>query len=723
MKKAPLFSLLFCAVLALSFAQAQEKKPVTLEDVWARGTFRTSSVFGVNWSKDGQFYTSQKEAKIVKYEITTGKDVATLYEGDLEYDNYSFSANEDKIMLEVTKEQVYRHSTRGDFYVYDIKAKTTQKINEKGVISYATFSPDGNKVAYVRNNNLYCMDLATKAETEITSNGKQNSIINGSTDWVYEEEFGFAKAFFWAGDSKKIAYYTFDETDVKEYNMQMWKGQKEGYPNDYRFKYPKVGEANSLVEISIYNLDTKKGVKADIGTEKDQYIARINWTKDANTLSIRRLNRLQNKMDIMHANAQTGTTQVVLSESSETYVDVEYNDHLTYLSDGKHFIHASEKSGFKHLYLYDMAGKLVRPITTGEWEVTAFQGIDEKNKLVYFTSAEISPMERHLFVIGLDGKNKKQLTTEKGSNDPNFSTDFKYYLNYHTSASLPTTVTLHQAPTGKKLKVLEDNAKAKATLATYQISPLEFFNFKTEDGTALNGYMIKPANFDANKKYPVLMYVYGGPGHQTVKDEWQGSNFFWYQTLAQKGYIIVSIDNRGTGARGTKFKHSTYLQLGKYEIQDQMSGAKYLGGLPYIDKARIGIWGWSFGGYMASLGITVGADVFKTAVAVAPVTTWRFYDSIYTERYLRRPQDNATGYDDNSPINHVAKMKGNYLLIHGTGDDNVHFQNAVEMQNALINANKQFTSFYYPNRNHGIYGGVTRLHLYKMMSDYLEKNL
>jgi dipeptidyl-peptidase-4 len=722
MKKTNLYALLLCVWLLTNLAYAQ-KKQITLEDVWARGTFRTKSVYGVNWTKDGQYYTSQVENKIVKYEITTGKEVATLYDGSQEFDGYAFSVNEDKILLESTQEQIYRRSTRSNFYVYEIAAKKLRQINEGiGTISYCTFSPDGSKVAYVRGNNLYFKDLATLTEVEITNTGKFNHIINGSTDWVYEEEFGFAQAFFWSPDSKKIAFYIFDESKVKEYNMQMWQGQKAGYPNDYRFKYPKVGEDNSLVEIAIYHLDNKKVVKADIGTEKDQYIPRIKWTNDANTLSIRRLNRWQNNLDVLHADAQTGATKVILNEKSETYVDVEYTDHLTYLADGKHFIFASERTGFKHLYLYDMAGKLVRPITTGEWEVTDFHGIDEKKKLVYFSSAEVSPLERHVYVIGFDGKGKKQLSTEKGSNEPNFSADFKYYLNYHETASTPLTVTLHESPSGKKLKTLEDNAKAREVWGSYQISAPEFFSFKTEDATSLNGYMIKPQNFDASKKYPVLMFVYGGPGSQTVKDE-NLQNYFWHQMLAQKGYIIVSIDNRGTGARGTKFKHSTYLQLGKYEIQDQISGAKYLGTLPFVDNARIGIWGWSYGGYMASLGITVGAEVFKTAIAVAPVTTWRFYDSIYTERYLRRPQDNASGYDDNSPINHVNKMKGNYFLIHGTGDDNVHFQNAVEMQDALIKANKQFTSFYYPNRNHGIYGGVTRLHLFKMMTDYLEKNL
>jgi dipeptidyl-peptidase-4 len=720
MKKILLIGLFLAAY---TFGIAQEKKQVTLEDVWSRGTFGAKSVYGVNWMKNGQFYTSQKDGKIIQYDIATGKEVAVLFNEKLEFDSYALSSNEDKLLLETESEPIYRRSSKAEYYVYDLKSKNLRKLSEGGKQLYATFSPDGSKVAFVRENNLLLTDLVSNTEKQLTSDGKWNHLIHGGADWVYEEEFAFAQAFAWSPDGKKIAFYTFDESQVKEYNMQVWDGQKAGYPTDYRFKYPKVGEANATVAISVYDLASGQAVKMDIGTEKDIYIPRINWTQNPNLLSIRRMNRLQNKLEILHADATTGKAQVILTETADTYVDLEFTDDLTYLSDGKTFIHSGERTGFKHLYLYDMTGKLIRPITSGEWEVSSLLGIDEKNKLAYFTSPEVAPTERHLYVIGLDGKNKKRLTTESGTHTPNFSRDCKYYLNYYSSATSPARVSVHQAPTGKLLKVLEDNQALRDRMAQYQIQYKEFFNFKTSEGTTLHGWTIKPQSFDPTRKYPVLMFVYGGPGSQTVNNSWEGGNFFWYQTLAQKGYMIVSIDNRGTGARGRSFKHITYKQLGKYEIQDQIEGTKYLATLPHVDKDRIGIWGWSYGGYMSSLGITVGADVFKTAIAVAPVTTWRFYDSIYTERYLQRPQDNAAGYDENSPINHVQKLKGKYLLIHGTGDDNVHFQNAVEMQNALIKANKQFESFYYPNRNHGIYGGNTRLHLYTMMTDFLEKNL
>lgn len=716
-------NLLFFYLLFTPLLFAQQRQQVTLEDVWAKGTFSAKSVYGVNWMRNGQFYTSQKDGKIIQYDIATGKEITTLFAEPLEFDDYAFNANEDKLLLSTESEPIYRRSSKANYFVYDLKSKSLKKLSENGKQSYATFSPDSKKVAFVRENNLYVSDLESGKEMQITTNGKFNEIIHGSADWVYEEEFSFAQAFAWSPNGSRIAFYTFDESKVKEYNMQMWKGSKASYPTDYRFKYPKAGEDNSEIAISVYELSTSRITKMDIGTEKDIYIPRINWTQNPNTLAIRKMNRLQNKMELLHADAQTGKTQVILTETADTYVDLDFTDDLKYLNDGKSFLWTSEKSGFKHIYLYDLSGKLIRQITSGNWEVQQIAGTDEKNKLIYFTSTEVSPTERHLYVIGLDGKGKKQLSTKSGTHNPNFSADCKYYLNYFTAANTPTLVTVHEARTGKELKVLEDNKALRDKLAGFAISYPEFMKVKTSENIELNAWMIKPQNFDATKKYPVLMFVYGGPGSQTVQNQWQGANFFWYQVLAQKGYIIVSVDNRGTGARGKDFKHITYKQLGKYEIQDQIEAAKYLGGLNYVDKDRIGIWGWSYGGYMSSLGITVGTDVFKAAIAVAPVTTWRFYDSIYTERYLQRPQDNASGYDDNSPINHIKKMKGKYLLIHGTGDDNVHFQNAVEMQNALIAAGKQFECFIYPNRNHGIYGGNTRLHLYQMMTNFLEENL
>jgi dipeptidyl-peptidase-4 len=710
-----------------NYTQAQEE--VTTADIWQTYRFITKSVNGVNWTKDGQYYTSQNDRYIIKYNISTGNPVDTLYgkegapEDYVQFDGYSFSPQENKIMLSSGSEAIYRRSSKAFFYIYDITKKEITRLIEGEKQSYATFSPDGNQVAFVRDNNLYVTDLATMKTQTITTTGEKNKIIHGSTDWVYEEEFSFAQAFYWSSDSKKIGYYTFDESEVKEFMMQYWNGPTTPYPDNYQFKYPKAGEDNSKITISVYNLTDKKSIKMDIGTETDIYIPRINWTQDANLLSIRRMNRLQNQLEILHADVKTGKTQVILTEKEETYIDLDFTDDLTYLEDGKTFLHTSERNGFKHIYLYDMSGKLIRQITDGKWEVSQVYGIDEKAKMIYFTSTEDSPLQRQLYKIKFNGKGKEKLSTRKGTHAPNFSKDFKYYLDYYSAADTPPAVSLHEAKSGKQLKVLEDNQAFNERLKEYKINSKEFFTFTTSEGVELNGWMIKPLDFDKSKKYPVLMFVYGGPGSQTVTDSWDTYNYMWYQVLASKGYMVVSVDNRGTGARGAEFKKITYANLGKYEIQDQIATAKYLANLPTVDAERIGIWGWSYGGYMSSLGITVGADIFKAAIAVAPVSTWRFYDSIYTERYLKRPQDNAEGYDSNSPINHVEKLKGSYLLVHGTADDNVHFQNAIELQNALIKANKQFDSFYYPNRTHSISGGNTRFHLYTMMTNFLLKNL
>ncbi len=729
MKKTVKFLFLIILIAQGSTLSAQ-KKNITLEDIWAKGTFHSQSVQNINWMKDGAFYTASENGKIVKHQVTDGAAVETLFDQavgvenlgkKLEMEDYALSSDEQKILISAEGEPIYRRSSKEENYVYDLKTKKIAQLSKGGKQMFATFSPDGSKVAFVRLNNLYMVDLATMTEKQITTDGKWNHIINGACDWVYEEEFSFAKAFQWSPDSKKIAFYTFDETKVPEYNMQTW-GKL--YPTDYKYKYPKAGEPNSIVTISIFNLTDSKTTKVDIGKETDQYIPRIRWTNDANVLSLNRLNRLQNKMEILHADANTGKTSVILTEESKTYVDVEnFADDVYYLADNKSFVMSSEKDGFKHLYQYDMTGKLIRQITTGNWEVADFYGIDEKSKTLYFTSMEMSNIERQLFSISLDGKMKNQLTTEKGMNSANFSKDFKYYILQNSTANTPLKVSLHKAPTGQLVKVLEDNAALSKKMEEYNIAPKEFMTIKTSENVELNAWMIKPTDFDPKKKYPVFMFLYGGPGSQQVLNQFDGSNFMWFQHLAQKGYIVACVDNRGTGGKGADFKKSTYLNLGKLEVKDQIEAAKYWGSLPYVDKGRIGIFGWSYGGYMSSNCLFQGADYFKAAIAVAPVTNWRFYDTIYTERFQRTPQENATGYDENSPVTHASKLKGNFLLVHGTGDDNVHFQNSISLEDALIKANKQFQSFYYPNRNHGIYGGVTRLHLYTMMTGFLEKNL
>ncbi|PAC27668.1 S9 family peptidase [Flectobacillus sp. BAB-3569] len=713
-----------------SLSVVAQKKNVSLDEVWSKFAFSQKQVRSINWMKDGSFYSALENGRIVKHQVTDGAAVETLFDEGVSVENlgqkitiadYTLSSNEQKILIETDPEQIYRRSSRAENFVYDIKTKKLVKLSAGGKQSFATFSPDGTKIAFVRQNNLFMVDLNTMAERQITTDGKWNNIINGMCDWVYEEEFSFAKAFFWSPDSRKIAFYTFDESKVPEYNMQMW-GKL--YPTDYRYKYPKAGEPNSAVSISVYNLVDTKTVKMDLGKETDLYIPRIRWTINTNVLSISRLNRYQNKMELIHADAFTGKTTTILIEESRTYVDVEnFGDDLTYLADGKSFIMSSEKDGYKHLYQYDMLGREVRKITSGNWEVDNFYGIDESTNTLYFTSTEIASIERHLYSISLDGKVKKKLSAERGMNSANFSPDFKYFILNNSASNSPLKVSLYRSANTQLIKVLEDNADLRARLTGYNISPKEFTVIKTADGVELNSWMIKPTNFDPNKKYPLLMFVYGGPGSQQVLNQYDGANFYWYQILAQKGYIVACVDNRGTGGRGSEFKKCTYLNLGKLEVHDQIEAAKYFGKLPFIDAARIGIQGWSYGGFMASNCLFQGADVFKAAIAVAPVTNWRYYDTVYTERFLRTPQENPSGYDDNSPVTHAKNLKGNFLLVHGTGDDNVHFQNAVALEDALIKNNKQFQSFYYPNKNHGIAGGNTRLHLYTMMTNFLEKNL
>ncbi|GMQ25914.1 S9 family peptidase [Algoriphagus sp. oki45] len=720
-------SLAWMAMIGMALStQAQSLKKVTLEDVFKKGTFSQKSVNGINWMKDGQFYSSQVQRggapAVVKINLATGEEAGVLLDGTqlgVSFSSYSFNADESKALIATDVESIYRRSSKGVFYVVDLATGQKQQLMNGEKISYATLSPDNDKVAFVKDNNLFVVELANNKLTQVTTDGEWNKIINGAADWVYEEEFSMAKAFKWSPDGKKIAFIRFDETQVPEFNMQLWGPL---YPQDYKFKYPKAGEKNSLVSIHVYDLATAKTQKIDAGTETDIYLPRIYWTKDANTLAFLRMNRLQNQLDLFHANATLGESKLIISETSKTYVDLDYNDDLQYLSDGKTFIRTSEQDGFKHIYHHNMDGTLIRQITSGNWEVTSMVGIDEKAKKLYFISTEASPLERNFYVINLDGKGKKLLTPAKGSHSINMSPDHKFFIDYYSTSDTPVKVTLNDAA-GKELKVLEDNQALKDRLAGFALGKKEFFTFPTVDGTELNGYIIKPADFDPSKKYPVLMYVYGGPGSQNVLNSWGGTRDFWHQALAAEGIIVACVDNRGTGARGRDFKHSTYANLGKLETIDQIQGAKYFAKMPFVDPSRIGIWGWSYGGYMSSLSLMIGNDVFKTAIAVAPVTTWRYYDTIYTERYLQTPQLNPAGYDDNSPITHVNKLKGNFLLIHGTGDDNVHFQNSVDLVDALIKANKQFETFYYPNRNHGIYGGNTTWHLYTQMTDFLKRKL
>lgn len=710
--------IILCALCASAFNGFSQQE-ITLEDIFTKGTFAAKGVAGFNSMKDGKHYSAQDaEDNIIRYSFATGKVVDTLVRSkDIGLSDYSYdwSSDESKLLLQTNPKPIYRHSFLANVAVYDIKMKTVIQ-PFKDAVMLAEFSPDGKKLAYVRDNNLFYYDLIAGKEIQITTDGKVNSIINGATDWVYEEEFALAKGFYWNTNSTQLAYYRFDESAVKEYSMPMY-GKL--YPENYTFKYPKAGESNSVIEIFTYNLESGRKHRMDIGSNADIYIPRIMWTKDKNTLCIERLNRLQNKLELLLGNTQNGITSVVYTEENKAYIDV---PEVTFLNDGKTFILNSEQSGWNHLYQYDLKGTLVKQLTQGNWDVDQFYGVDESKKTIYVSSSEVNSTERYVYAISLDGKSKKQLTFRKGWNNATFNANYSYFLLSHSSINTPSYYALCDSK-GKELRVLEDNKPLMEKMNGFNLSKAEMTSYKNAYGEDLNAFIIKPLNFDAGKKYPVLMYVYGGPGHQLAVNRWMGGNYFWYQMLAAKGYMIVCVDGRGTGFKGEAFKKSTYLQLGKYEIEDQIHVAKQLGKLPYVDANRMGIWGWSFGGYMSSLGISKGSDVFKAAIAVAPVTNWRYYDNIYTERFMRTPQENGKSYDDNSPINHVDKIKGNYLIIHGTADDNVHFQNSVEMVNSMIYKGIKFDSEYYPNKNHGIGGARTRLHLYDRMTRFILEKL
>lgn len=704
-----------------------EKKKISLEEIWASPIFNPKYLNNLESMKDGEHYTKIDSEKgvqqIAKYSYKTGEKVGSIVndsdliangkEKNIRIDSYTFSDDESKILISTDIENIYRHSTIENNYIYHIESKKLEALSLAGKQRLASFSPSGDKVAFVRENNLFYKDLQSGKEVQITTDGKQNKVINGATDWVYEEEFGFAKAFSWSPDGNKLAYYRFDESEVKEFTLPMY---GDLYPELYTYKYPKAGEKNALVTTHIYYLNSNESKKITALSDYE-YIPRIKW---ANTekLCVFTMNRHQNHLQLFLADG-INNPEKIYEEKSVTYIDI--NDDLTFVQDGKAFIYSSEKDGYNHLYYRNVGSGKETQITNGKWEISKFYGFDEKSKTLYFQAGITSPINREIYASSLKGK-LKMISEKDGHNSAYFSQGFKYFINIHSTISQPYLITLNNS-NGNLVRTLIDNKELAETLKTYEISDAEFFTLKTEDFTDLNYWIIRPLDFDPKKKYPVLMYVYGGPGSQTVENKWGSKNYLWYQHLASKGYIVVSVDNRGTGARGADFKKTTYKNLGKYEVQDQISAAKYFQKMPYVDATRIGIWGWSFGGYMTSLCMMKAADVFKTGIAVAPVTNWRFYDSIYTERFLQTPEENPEGYDLNSPINYAGNLEGNFLLVHGSADDNVHHQNAMELNAALVAANRTFDFMLYPNKNHGIYGGATRLHLFTKMSKFIFENL
>lgn len=714
--------------LLLCFTVLGQQK-ITVEAIFngefsAKGMDKLQSMQNTNQYTVLDYDRTSRNMQIDLFDFATLKKVSTLIDtknqskltGGIQ--SYSFSSDEKMILIANNTTPIYRHSFTADYFLYNIETKELNKVLEQ--VQEPTFSPDGKKIAYAKGNNLFIYDIASLSNTQITSDGNKNSIINGITDWVYEEEFAFVRAFDWSKDSKKIAFIRFDESQVPEFSMSIFK--KDLYPKTETFKYPKAGEKNSLVSLHLYDVNAKSIKKVDLSQYNDFYIPRIKWTNDANVLSAKILNRHQDNLDLLFVDGTTAATKVVLNEKEKSYIDFIDTDNLTFIKDNS-FIWTSEKDGFNHIYLYDKTGKLKNQVTKGNWEVTSYYGFDEKTKTVFYQSTESGSINRAVYKISLDGKNKVKLSQQVGTNAATFSPDFKYFINSLSTSTQPTIYTLNDWKTGKQIQVIENNEALATKLKGYDLPQKEFFVLKTEKGNELNAWIIKPTDFDINKKYPVFMFQYSGPGSQQVDNKWNTANDYWFMMLAQQGYIVACVDGRGTGFKGAYFKKVTYKQLGKYEVEDQIDAAKVIGNYSYVDKSRIGIWGWSYGGFMSSNCILKGNDVFKMAIAVAPVTNWRFYDSVYTERYMQTPQENPSGYDDNSPINFAEKLKGKYLLIHGSSDDNVHVQNSMQMMEALIQSNKQFDSQIYPDKDHGIRGGKTRIQLFNKMTTFIQNNL
>ena len=716
-----IFSLFFFAFTALNLSA---QKNFTYAEIWGSSQISARSVSSLKSMNSGDTYSNTDRAgNLIRYSFKTGNVIDTLIRidelqsiiKDFRYSDYSFSKDEKKVLLTTASEAIYRHSTKANFYVFDFKSRKLTAVSENGKQMNAQFNPIGSMVAFVRDNNMYLKNLSDLSEKMITNDGQKNSIINGALDWVYEEEFSFSQGYQWSNDGMYIAYYRFDESNVKEFTLTYYDSL---YPKEEKYKYPKAGENNSVVEIFVYDLASGKSVRMQTGDEKDQYIPRIKWTESKGQLCVLRMNRHQNNLDYLLYNAVTGKASLLMNETNNTFIEI--TDNLVFLKDGNHFIYSSEKCGSNQLYLRNVNNGSEKMLTNGG-EITAFYGYDVKTKTCFYQVADPTPMERVVYSVDLNQK-KKLLSPANGTADASFSSDFSYSVITHSTIDSPFNCYVQDGK-AKKIRVLENNERVIKNLESFVVSKPEFFKFTNSEKISLNGWMITPPGFKANenKKYPVIVYLYGGPGRQTVLDKWDGSRYLWHQMLAQNGFIVVSVDNRGTPGRGKEFVNSIYKNMGHNETIDQIEFAKYLRTLSYVDSTRIGVHGWSYGGYMTSLLMTKGADYFKVGVAVAPVINWRYYDSIYTERYLSLPAENPKGYDDNSPIFFADKLKGKYLLIHGLADDNVHFQNSAEMVKALVKSKKQFDTFYYPDQNHSI--SQSRWHLYEMMTEYFKKNL
>lgn len=724
MKRLKLVSVLF-VFCANALCAQNGGKPVELKDITG-GKFRqVTSVGEMRSLPDGEYYTAMNNERsmIIKYSYRSGNAVDTLFNVNTarectfdKFDGYEISSTGHHIMVWCETEPIYRRSFKSVVYDYDVRRNYVKPISEsKSKLMIPTYSPDGRMCAFVRDNNIWIRKFDFDTEVQVTKDGELNKILNGITDWVYEEEFAVTNLMAWSPDSEYLAFVRSDESDVKEYSMQMY---GEGtYPSYYNFKYPKAGEKNSTVTLHSYCVQTRDTKHLDVPLDEDGYIPRITFTKNSDQLAVMTLNRQQNLFNMYYVNPKSGVSRLILREENKCYVDSEWLKSIQFVNNG--FLYVSEQDGYSHIYMYSPTGVMQRQVTKGNWDVTQLLGIDEATKTVYYESAEESPMQRAVYKIDAKGV-KTKLSTEKGTNNAQFSANFAYYVNRYSNANTPMKITVNETKTKKVLRTLQDNAALNERLAKYNFAKKEFFTVNTASGVELNAWMVKPLNFDENKRYPVLMFQYSGPNSQQVLDSY---SFDWERYLSTKDILVVCVDGRGTGARGEAFRKCTYMNMGDLESKDQVEAAHALAELPYVDGDRMAIWGWSFGGYNTLMALTVGKGTFKVGIAVAPPTDWRYYDTVYTERFMRTPQENQRGYDLTSPLKRVKELQGKLLLIHGTADDNVHFKQTMDYAEALVQANKQFDMHVYRDRNHSIYGGNTRFHLYTKMSNYLFDNL
>ena len=711
---------------------------LTLGDLTS-GVYSAKGINGVTPLIDGESYSqiAPGNKQIVRKSFRTGEQTEVLFDVDNvknrvkieRIDGYQMSPDEKNILIQTETKSIYRHSRTAEYYIYNVKNRTLAHLSEGGPQEQALWSRDGTMVAFVREGNLFLVKLLfNNSESQITKDGEFNKVINGKPDWVNEEEFSFSRAFDFNADGTMLAWIRYDETDVPMFSFPWYKGLNPEktdyaeYPGSFDYKYPIAGAKNSVVSVHSFDIKSRVIRKMQLPIPADGYVPRIFFTDDAEKLLILTLNRHQDCLDIYLANPRSTECRIIVREQAECYVPEDALTSFRTVPGG--FVLMSDRSGYKHLYLYDLNGTLKRQLTNGNYEVKAFYGYDSKTGATFFASNQESPLRRSVCRSDAKGKVTRLSTSQTGTNNAIFASGLSYYMNTWSDLNTPSVTTLNDA-SGKTLKVLEDNASLKAKLSALKLGERKFFTFTTTDGIQLNGLMILPPDFNPSKKYPVVMHQYGGPGSQQVLDSWGAGNMggcLYEEYLAGEGFISVIVDGRGTGGRGRDFEQSTYLKLGQLESRDQVEAAIWLGAQPYIDKDRIGIWGWSYGGFNTLMSMSEGRPVFACGVAVAAVTSWRYYDSIYTERYMRTPKENGTGYDV-CPLSRASKLSGKLLLIHGLADDNVHFRNAAEYTEALVQADKDFRQLTYTNRNHSIYGANTRNHLFRQITQHFKQEL